>query len=98
MQVIDFLMNKTLDKSLFKRTNYYGYNVIMMLSYNKCLSDNEKIGFIQKFMNEGVDINAVSKKGETALSIAISNLNLDLASYLIKYNACLYREIVQPEN
>ena len=69
----------------------YAYNAIMSVILNENMEDDTKLQTIQMLINKGVDVNWLNIKGETALTLALERIELDIANLLLDNGAVLYK-------
>ena len=85
---LDFLIA---EGSEVNRTDIFGYNAIMSVILNENMEDDTKLQTIQMLINKGVDVNWLNIQGETALTLALERIELDIANLLLDNGAVLYR-------
>ena len=94
---LDFLMEKEpldfliAEGSEVNRTDIFGYNAIMSVILNENMEDDTKLQTIQMLINKGVDVNWLNIQGETALTLALERIELDIANLLLDNGAVLYK-------
>ena len=69
----------------------FGYNAIMSVILNENMEDDIKLQTIQMLINKGVDVNWLNIQGETALTLALERIELDIANLLLDNGAVLYK-------
>ena len=85
---LDFLIA---EGSEVNRTDIFGYNAIMSVILNENMEDDIKLQTIQMLINKGVDVNWLNIQGETALTLALERIELDIANLLLDNGAVLYK-------
>lgn len=85
---LDFLIA---EGSEVNRTDIFGYNAIMSVILNENMEDDTKLQTIQMLINKGVDVNWLNIQGETALTLALERIELDIANLLLDNGAVLYK-------
>ena len=85
---LDFLIA---EGSEVNRTDIFGYNAIMSVILNENMEDDVKLQTIQMLINKGVDVNWLNIQGETALTLALERIELDVANLLLDNGAVLYK-------
>ena len=85
---LDFLIA---EGSEVNRTDIFGYNAIMSVILNENMEDDTKLQTIQMLINKGVDVNWLNIQGETALTLALERIELDVANLLLDNGAVLYK-------
>ena len=85
---LDFLIA---EGSEVNRTDIFGYNAIMSVILNENMEDDVKLQTIQMLINKGVDVNWLNIQGETALTLALERIELDIANLLLDNGAVLYK-------
>ena len=85
---LDFLIA---EGSEVNRTDIFGYNAIMSIILNENMEDDIKLQTIQMLINKGVDMNWLNIQGETALTLALERIELDIANLLLDNGAVLYK-------
>ncbi len=85
---LDFLI---VEGSEVNRTDIFGYNTIMSVILNENMEDDTKLQTIQMLINKGVDVNWLNIQGETALTLALERIELDIANLLLDNGAVLYK-------
>ena len=55
------------------------------------MEDDTKLQTIQMLIDEGVDVNWLNIQGETALTLALERIELDIANLLLDNGAVLYK-------
>ena len=73
------------------RTDIFGYNAIMSVILNENMEDDTKLQTIQMLIDKGVDVNWLNIQGETALTLALERIELDIANLLLDNGAVLYK-------
>ena len=68
-----------------------GYNAIMSVILNENMEDDTKLQTIQMLINKGVDVNWLNIQGETALTLSLERIELDIANLLLDNGAVLYK-------
>ena len=63
----------------------------MSVILNENMEDDTKLQTIQMLINKGVDVNWLNIQGETALTLALERIELDIANLLLDNGAVLYR-------
>lgn len=58
---------------------------------NENMEDDIKLQTIQMLINKGVDVNWLNIQGETALTLALERIELDIANLLFDNGAVLYK-------
>ena len=58
---------------------------------NENMEDDTKLQTIQMLINKGVDVNWLNIQGETALTLALERIELDIANLLLDNGAVLYK-------
>lgn len=86
---LDFLIA---EGSEVNRTDIFGYNAIMSVILNENMEDDTKLQTIQMLINKGVDVNWLNIQGETALTLALERIELDIANLLLDNGAVLYKD------
>ena len=69
----------------------FGYNAIMSVILNENMEDDTKLQTIQMLINKGVDVNWLNIQGETALTLVLERIELDIANLLLDNGAVLYK-------
>ena len=59
---------------------------------NENMEDDTKLQPIQMLINKGVDVNWLNIQGETALTLALERIELDIAKLLLDNGAVLYKD------
>ena len=85
---LDFLIA---EGSEVNRTDIFGYNAIMSVILNENMEDDTKLQTIQMLINKGVDVNWLNIQGETALTLSLERIELDIANLLLDNGAVLYK-------
>lgn len=85
---LDFLIA---EGSEVNRTDIFGYNAIMSVILNENMEDDTKLQTIQMLIDKGVDVNWLNIQGETALTLALERIELDIANLLLDNGAVLYK-------
>ena len=85
---LDFLIA---EGSEVNRTDIFGYNAIMSVILNENMEDDIKLQTIQMLINKGVDVNWLNIQGETALTLSLERIELDIANLLLDNGAVLYK-------
>ena len=85
---LDFLI---VEGSEVNRTDIFGYNAIMSVILNENMEDDTKLQTIQMLIDKGVDVNWLNIQGETALTLALERIELDIANLLLDNGAVLYK-------
>ena len=85
---LDFLIA---EGSEVNRTDIFGYNAIMSVILNENMEDDTKLQTIQMLINKGVDVNWLNIQGETALTLALERIELDIANLLLDNGSVLYK-------
>lgn len=63
----------------------------MSVILNENMEDDIKLQTIQMLINKGVDVNWLNIQGETALTLALERIELDIANLLLDNGAVLYK-------
>ncbi len=63
----------------------------MSVILNENMEDDTKLQTIQMLIDEGVDVNWLNIQGETALTLALERIELDIANLLLDSGAVLYK-------
>ncbi len=63
----------------------------MSVILNENMEDDTKLQTIQMLIDEGVDVNWLNIQGETALTLALERIELDIANLLLDNGAVLYK-------
>ncbi len=63
----------------------------MLMILNENMEDDIKLQTIQMLINKGVDVNWLNIQGETALTLALERIELDIANLLLDNGAVLYK-------
>ncbi len=63
----------------------------MSVILNENMEDDTKLQTIQMLINKGVDVNWLNIQGETALTLALERIELDIANLLLDNGAVLYK-------
>ena len=63
----------------------------MSIILNENMEDDTKLQTIQMLINKGVDVNWLNIQGETALTLALERIELDIANLLLDNGAVLYK-------
>ena len=94
----NFNLNSSINRrraSLFLVACYFcmekEYNAIMSVILNENMEDDTKLQTIQMLINKGVDVNWLNIQGETALTLALERIELDIANLLLDNGAVLYK-------
>ena len=85
---LDFLIA---EGSEVNRTDIFGYDAIMSVILNENMEDDTKLQTIQMLIDKGVDVNWLNIQGETALTLALERIELDIANLLLDNGAVLYK-------
>ena len=64
----------------------------MLMILNENMEDDTKLQTIQMLINKGVDVNWLNIQGETALTLALERIELDIAKLLLDNGAVLYKD------
>ena len=63
----------------------------MSVILNENMEDDTKLQTIQMLINKGVDVNWLNIQGETALTLSLERIELDIANLLLDNGAVLYK-------
>ena len=63
----------------------------MLMILNENMEDDIKLQTIQMLINKGVDVNWLNIQGETALTLSLERIELDIANLLLDNGAVLYK-------
>ena len=63
----------------------------MSVILNENMEDDTKLQTIQMLIDKGVDVNWLNIQGETALTLALKRIELDIANLLLDSGAVLYK-------
>ena len=63
----------------------------MSVILNENMEDDTKLQTIQMLIDKGVDANWLNIQGETALTLALERIELDIANLLLDNGAVLYK-------
>ncbi len=63
----------------------------MSVILNENMEDDTKLQTIQMLIDKGVDVNWLNIQGETALTLALERIELDIANLLLDNGAVLYK-------
>lgn len=86
--VLEFLIERG---SEINRTDIFGYNAIMSVVLNENMNEQTKLETIQMLINKGCDVNWLNYQCETALTLALERVEIDIANLLLDNGAFLYR-------
>ncbi|MBQ8436327.1 MAG: ankyrin repeat domain-containing protein [Alphaproteobacteria bacterium] len=86
--VLEFLIAQG---SEINRTDIFGYNAIMSVVLNENMDDQTNLGTIQMLIDKGCDVNWLNYQCETALTLALERVEIDIANLLLDNGAFLYR-------
>lgn len=83
--------------SEINRTDMFGYNAIMYVVSNENMDDETKLKTIQMLIDKGCDVNWLTCQQETALTMALSRVDIDIANLLLDNGAMLFGELNYPK-
>ena len=63
----------------------------MSVILNENMEDDIKLQTIQMLIDKGVDVNWLNIQGETALTLSLERIELDIANLLLDNGAVLYK-------
>ena len=90
MEPLEYLLEQG---SEINRTDMFGYNAIMYVVSNENMDDETKLKTIQMLIDKGCDVNWLTCKQETALTMALSRVDIDIANLLLDNDAMLFGEL-----
>ncbi len=76
--------------SSINRVDMFGYNAIMSVILNDNMEADTKLETITYLIEKGCDVNWMNCQSETALSIALGRLEVDIANLLLDKGAVIY--------
>lgn len=83
--------------SEINRTDMFGYNALMYVVSNENMDNETKLKTIQMLIDKGCDINWLTCQQETALTMALSRVDIDVANLLLDNGAMLFGELNYPK-
>ena len=84
---LEFLLEQG---SEINRVNRFGYNAIMSVIFNESMPDETKLDVIKMLIDKGCDVNWINFNQETPLSIALNQVELDIANLLLDNGAIVF--------
>lgn len=89
IKIIKYLVEKG---SSVHRVDAFGYNAIMSVILNENMEQKTKLEAISYLIDKGCDVNWLTCVGETALTLAISRMEIEIANLLLDRGAVLYKD------
>lgn len=83
---IEYLIEKGAE---INRTNFAGYNALMLIIRNENMKLADKLKLIKLLIDKGIDINWLNIYGETPLCVALSRYEKEIAELLIENGGVL---------
>lgn len=88
IDIIKYLVEKG---SSVHRVDMFGYNAIMSVILNENMETDTKLEPIAYLIDKGCDVNWLTCLGETALTLASSRMEIEIANFLLDRGAILYK-------
>ena len=85
---IEYLINKGAEVN---RNDLLGENAIMYVIQNPNMTTDMKIKTIKLLIDKGVDINWINTRFETPLMMALNQIEIEIAEFLIDNGAIVFR-------
>ena len=85
---IEYLINKGAE---INRNDLLGENAIMYVIQNPNMTTDMKIKTIKLLIDKGVDINWINTRFETPLMMALNQIEIEIAEFLIDNGAVVFR-------
>lgn len=88
IDVIKYLVERG---SSIHRVDIFGYNAIMSVILNENMELETKLEVISYLIDKGCNVNWQTCLGETALTLAASRMEIEIANFLLDRGAILYK-------
>ncbi len=76
--------------SSVNRVDVFGYNGVMSVILNECMELEAKLETIAYLIDNGCDVNWLNSRSESALTIALNRMDIEIAHLLLDKGAVIY--------